>query len=567
MKKLLALLLAFVINHATAQEYFTISNYDVAINVNKDASLDVVETINVHFTEPRHGIIRLIPYKYQLQSLPEGTEKANRQLNSGGYAHTIIENISVDGWNYAVSTDGDYKAIKIGSANSTVEGNQQYVIRYRLLNAINFFKDHSELYLNVIGDKWQTTIDAVHFSVTLYNALPATPEYFVATGALSSTQNNTVTKWDDNRIFNGSTLARLNNNEGVTIGIVFPQDYLVQVNYNLKGIGWLALPVVVFMMVFLTWRRWGKDEKPTVQTEYYPPENISPSISGYIIDDKLDRRDLTALIPYWGAGGYLEVHEKQTSALFGLLKSKDYSFVKRRPLPESAMTFEKTLFNGIFASGDVVELDSLSDKLYTTMAKAKKQLEQEIKAGEYYYKRSTAIGCWLTTFSIALLAGGVYALINANGTWWCGIALLASGIIVIIFAALMRKKTKKGTALYQKLAGFREFISSVEKDRLSEFLKQDESYFDKILPYAIVFDMADRWKDKLKDLDIPPPTWYVGNYPTFTTYAFLSSLDHSMNQMSQTFYSAPSSSGSSGGSFGGGGSSGGGFGGGGGSSW
>ena len=98
-------------------------------------------------------------------------------------------------------------------------------------------------------------------------------------------------------------------------------------------------------------------------------------------------------------------------------------------------------------------------------------------------------------------------------------------------------------------------------------MKQDENYFDKVLPFAIVFNVADTWKDKLKDMDIPPPRWYSGNYTTFTTLAFMNSLDRSMDQMSSTFYSAPSSSGSSGGSFGGGGSSGGGFGGGGGSSW
>jgi uncharacterized membrane protein len=138
---------------------------------------------------------------------------------------------------------------------------------------------------------------------------------------------------------------------------------------------------------------------------------------------------------------------------------------------------------------------------------------------------------------------------------------------VIFFGFIMGKRTKKGTLLYQQLAGFKEFIKSVEKDRLKEFLKQDEHYFDKVLPYAIVFDVADSWKDKLKGLDVPPPTWYSGNYTTFNTYTFMNSLDHSMNTMSNTFYSSPSSSGSSGGSFGGGGSSGGGSGGGGGSSW
>ena len=48
----------------------------------------------------------------------------------------------------------------------------------------------------------------------------------------------------------------------------------------------------------------------------------------------------------------------------------------------------------------------------------------------------------------------------------------------------MPKKTKRGTDLYAKLLGFKEFLKSVEKDRLKEFLKQDAQYFDKVLPYA-----------------------------------------------------------------------------------
>jgi hypothetical protein len=145
--------------------------------------------------------------------LPE-TEKANRQLESGGYAHTIIENISVDNWNYDISAEGGYKSIKIGSADKLIDGDQQYVIHYRLLNAINFFKDHSELYFNVIGDQWKAVIDSVNFSVELYDALPAAPEYFVATGPSGSKENNTSAQWSDNKTFTGHTTVQLDPYEG-----------------------------------------------------------------------------------------------------------------------------------------------------------------------------------------------------------------------------------------------------------------------------------------------------------------------------------------------------------------
>ena len=188
MKKLFSSLLSLflLINCVIAQEYFTINRYDVAVTVNKDASLDIDETIHLHFTEPRHGIYRFIPYKYELQSLPVGTEKANRQLESGGYAHTIVDHIKVEDWDYKVSNEGNYKSIKIGSANKLIDGDQQYVIHYRVLNAINFFKDHAELYYNIIGDKWNTTIDSVNFSMSLYDALPNYTRFFVATGPTGS---------------------------------------------------------------------------------------------------------------------------------------------------------------------------------------------------------------------------------------------------------------------------------------------------------------------------------------------------------------------------------------------
>ena len=572
MKKFAAILFVFfIVGKIKAQEYFTIKQYDVSIKVNRDASLDIAEKIDVHFTEPRHGIVRKIPFKYEIQPLAPGAEKAERQLESNGYTRTMVEDIKVSGWNYDVSTEGDDKLIKIGSANKFVEGDQQYVITYRILNAINFFKDHSELYFNVIGNQWETTIAAVNFKVELYQPLPATPDYFVATGSYGSRENKTTTGWEGTDIFSGSTTEQLNPNEGVTIGINFPKDYLVKPDYRFIGIYWLVLPFLAFAGMFYTWKKWGKDDEVTIQTEFYPPENISPSVSGYVIDDKLDRRDLTALVPYWGAGGYLRINELHESSLFGLLKHKEYEFVKLKDLPPTALIFERTLFDGIFATGDTVKLSDLKNVLYITMNKAKKELEEEINQDDFYVKNSRGLKVFFCFIGILIFAFGI---INVVSDWqeklWLGIGLMASGIIIFVFGLFMTKKTKKGTALFQKLLGFKEFLTSVEKDRLQEFLKQDQNYFDKVLPYAIVFDIADTWKDKLAGLDIPPPNWYSGAYAgnNFNTLLFMNSLDRSMNAMTNTFYSAPSSSGSSGGSFsGGGGFSGGGFGGGGGSSW
>lgn len=554
---------------ATAQEAFSIKLYRVSVLVNQDASLEITETIDVHFHERRHGIFRMIPYKYCIASLPVGSEKAERQLESKGAAKTIIEDIDVRGWNYDVTNEGDYKKIKIGDKDIYVEGDQRYMIRYKLLNAINFFKDKSELYFNIIGDRWDTQIDSVQFTIELYAALTSTAPFFVATGPTGSQDNKTVTVWEGNKIFSGSTIEPLQSNQGVTVGIVFPEGFLIKQNYMLKGLPWLLLPLFIFAFFFMMWRKWGKDARLTITTAFYPPKNISPGVAGYIIDDRLNRRDLTALIPYWGGNGYLRIEETVKSSLIGLIKNTEYRFVKLKELPQTALSFEKTLFNGIFKSGDKVDLSSLKDVLYKTMATAKTQLEKEVDRGAYYVKYSRGMGCAFSILGIIFLIAGIIQLVNLWGDpFWFPAALISSGIIILVFGSIMTKKSPIGNSLYQELAGFKEFIKAVEQDKLALFLKEDEHYFDKVLPFAIVFDVADTWKDKLKGLDIPPPNWYHGNFHNYNTGMFLNRLDSSMNAMSESFYSAPASQGSSGGSWsGGGGSSGGGFGGGGGGSW
>ncbi len=556
--------------NASAQEYFTIKDYGIEVKVNKDASLDITENILVHYNEPRHGIFRMIPFKYQKIALPINTEQAQQQLSSNEFTRTIIQNIKVDKWNFETSTQGNYKQIKIGSANALVDGDQTYILHYTILNSINFFTDHSELYFNLIGDQWPVEIDSVHFRVELPAALNETPKYFVATGYTGSTDNNTVTNWENNQVFSGSTTTLLTANQGLTIGIAFPKDFLVAPNYEMLGLGWLALPIAGFIGMFFLWNAKGKDEKRAVQTEFYPPEGISPSVAGYIIDNTLDTKDLTALIPYWGANGYLQINETEKKSLAGLIKTTEYEFIKIKGLPAQSPDFEKTLFNGIFKTGSKVKLDDLKNVLYTTMSLSKSQLQADIKREDYFVKGSKNMGCLMPGLGFLILVAGIIILAY---TWydykWLGISVLLLGLPIMIFGFLMSKRSEKGTELYYHLLGFKEFIKSVEKDKLQEFLKQDAHYFDKVLPFAIVFGMASVWKDKLKGLDIPPPSWYNGNYNngTFNSMLFMNSVTNSMSAMSSTFTSAPSSSGSSGGSFGGGGFSGGGGGGGGGGSW
>jgi uncharacterized membrane protein YgcG len=135
----------------------------------------------------------------------------------------------------------------------------------------------------------------------------------------------------------------------------------------------------------------------------------------------------------------------------------------------------------------------------------------------------------------------------------------------------MPRKTRSGKIAWEQVAGLEEFIRRAEADEIQA--QERRGIFERLLPYAIVFGLADRWAKAFAGLYTQPPDWYQPANPShFSTALLASSMNRSVHSMNEVFPSQPRSSGSGGGggwSSGGfsGGSVGGGFGGGGGGAW
>lgn len=767
-------------------EAFYIENYNIRVSVNQDASLDIVETINVVFNQERHGVFRTIPIFYPIQSISQNEEQAKRRYRAGESDRIFVRNVRVEGHKSRTEMEGNNLKIIIGSEDTKVSGKQQYIISYKVLNAINFFSDHSEIYYDLIGTEWEVPIQNATFSVKWYSPLPADPRFFVATGQSGAKGNQTTSGIRNQQSLEGTLSHPLRPREGLTIGVYFPKGFLddkpltaaeladafyiknqqIAVQVNAEGVsevsetytfqalkpikvcrnieaaiyhqmpnpanllggtyqylidnissesntpsqaegtracfeldpkvesrasihykmygnvrdgkyyfpspnafgepteqasfsfklpdgapaenftfipaigsttttggfpqkllsetqpngtfktstsgdlllnndflnidinvpkqyftgsssldarlwwrnnGMLLLPLLLIGGLWKIWQRWGKEEEFTKMVHYYPPTELCPAEAGILIDDKLHDRDLIALIPHWGAQGHLKMREIENSAIMGLIKSKDYEFTLVKPLPPNTPAYQRTIFNGIFGGaaceGETVMLSSLKNKFYRAMQTARSQLEGQINQRSFYMPntRGGAMAMLILGGIIAAL-GGIFSIItftgNFNSTFFStdlGAGLTLTGIAAVIISRYMPKKAPIGLEAYKKLVGFKMFIEDAELSRLETFLRDDPHYFDKTLPYAIVFDLADKWADKFKSLSVPPPDWYSGTAP-YNTYGFMRSFDNSMRQMGEAFTSTPGQSGGSG--FGGsGGASGGGFGGGGGGSW
>lgn len=118
-----------------------------------------------------------------------------------------------------------------------------------------------------------------------------------------------------------------------------------------------------------------------------------------------------------------------------------------------------------------------------------------------------------------------------------------------------------------RLLGFKEFIKTAEKSRLEALQNDDPEYFYKILPYAMVLGLTNKWTKLFKDIEVQQPEWYKTATPLYG-YDFTSHMvDNLFSSTKSAINVVSHDSSSHGGSSGGGGFSGGGGGGGGGGSW
>jgi uncharacterized membrane protein len=136
---------------------------------------------------------------------------------------------------------------------------------------------------------------------------------------------------------------------------------------------------------------------------------------------------------------------------------------------------------------------------------------------------------------------------------------ILSGLILLVFAQIMPARTTAGARAHEATLGFKEFLGRVEEERMKKMITSPEM-FERFLPYAMAFGVADKWAKAFEDIYREPPTWYVGGTGQFSATTFSHSISDMSSAAASSMSSSPSSSGS-----GGGGSSGGGSGGGGGS--
>ena len=558
-KNAFIIILLFITSSVRA-EYFVINDYKVNMTILGQKGIIMVdEYITVEFNEPRRGIYRKIPYIYMID---------------GKETEFSINNVDVEGYEFTTYHEGSNFVIKVGNKDLFIDGIHTYHFTYQIKDAFIFAKDHTEFYWNILGNEWPVEVKNINYSVHLDQAMPMTEkDYYLYTGAKGDTSRNaTISYYIDT--FKGASTKSFAPYEGLTLAINLPIEYIKRptyweemwAKYGKAGIGGFLF-LLISGLFFRIWSKYGKDYPIVRMVQYAPPKELNPAEAGVLIDEKADNVDILALLPYWAHNGHITI--KRIPKTWG---KDDHELTKIKDLPQDAGPYENIVFDGLFEDGNKVLVSDLENSFYEYLQSAKTSLKTHLNNMGVYYPVSIKMQIYSMIASgllaiLAFLTGFIFQSLAL------GISLGLSSVIGFIFANYMMKKNERGVHLYQQVLGFKMFVKAAEKDKIEWLLKEDPDYFEKTLPYAMIFGYAKQWSKKFDGLLTEPPKWYVtpGGYyygGNFTPSEFGTSFDSSINEIQSVFTSVPApSGGGGGGSFSGGGSSGGGFGGGGGGSW
>ena len=150
-------LVALAATTLAAQRSYSIERFDARIRVNRDASIDVTETITARFNGSYNGLFRTIPVEYRSARGLNWTLGVSLESAQDDAGHSLRTE---------TSRQSHYIKYKIwipGTADAT----RTIVLRYRATNGLRFFDEHDELYWNVTGDEWEVPIEAATAEIEL----------------------------------------------------------------------------------------------------------------------------------------------------------------------------------------------------------------------------------------------------------------------------------------------------------------------------------------------------------------------------------------------------------------
>lgn len=285
LRRFLAVFAFCLAAHSAARAEEVIHRFESLVQVARDGTLTVTETIVVRAEgrEIKRGIYRDFPLTFRD---PAGNV---RQVTFN------LLGVTRDGRPEPHFTRRSNNGVRIYAGQEDVllqRGDYSYTFRYQTSRQLRWFEKGPELYWNVTGNEWNFPIERASVRVVLEDG--ARPERWTA---YSGRYGERGTDWRGEFVTDGSlrveTTRRLAPGEGLSIVAALPASAVNEpsdaqklqwllIDYRSWIVGGIGFALVLAYYAF-AWNAVGRDPKRgTVIPMFYPPEGISPALANYV---------------------------------------------------------------------------------------------------------------------------------------------------------------------------------------------------------------------------------------------------------------------------------------------
>lgn len=260
-----------------------------------------------------------------------------------------------------------------------------------------------------------------------------------------------------------------------------------------------------------------------------PPKELQPATAEIIFRRKITKSGMTAVVVDLAVRGYIKI-EKESDSNYILIKTKSYE--NDTNLRNYEVSLLKSFFDSkdYFSKQEIKKDDNKLVILSEKMADVRKKMFDEINNDKNISLESFKVErrrnivlmrsvMFLVSYLLLYLffnfptsepfpfqsglAFVIYLLFNKY-------VLIVTFIIFILNIIRIWKKYQVNPksdemALKNKLLGFKDFLEAIVENKISDFKNE---YFERYLPYAIVFGMGTRWINKFESENLSKPTWY-----------------------------------------------------------
>lgn len=496
--------------------------------------------------------------------------------------------------------------LKIFSVTRSSE--KKLIITYRLENVAVVHQDVAEVYWNFIGSGWEDVLQNVE--INLHLPAPSSDLRVFAHGPLEGTSeiiSDTQVRLTIDRMYPGEMLdGRVLFSKDILTNVVKQTNVealpeilrLEQAKANEANeireaaqrkrlfFGGFSLAGLLAMVAgsILIYFKYDKEKKPEFLGKYYRelPAEYGPAVMSYnYYEKRISPRDLTATILDLIRKNVFKLEINRVEKKRFLLGSKiedEYTIVDNSKNLRRDLTRDEELLrywlidkigNGQSTSFDEIEDYSKSKQnaleFYDDYDLWKTMVEGEADTYEFFDSSAQTgmiLGLLLGFLGIAM---GVFAIINGI---FVGFVNIPIGIIVALYSARIKRRTKQGNEDYVKWKAFAEFLKDFSK--LDDAVVPSIILWEHYLVYAVSLGIADKVIETMQvvlqpsDFNDPNLTFLRGSYG-YGGFAAINTLNTSLTNVTRNALQTATTQHSSG-TGGGGGFSGGGGGGGGGGS-